>query len=395
MEKVLFLMKAREFGGLEIVLLDWFSRIEYSKVAVALCCYGTDTLAKKLATNVTAVESVKLTVPDSEPFRRAFPQWLRLFSSIRPDKIVILEAVVSEFDVTPVLAAWWSNRRDVFLFEANWGRATLPPSSMVKRKLHYGFLPGMGLYRYKEILAQRLRGRLARHTFVVSQGIKDNLVAKFGYPAARTSVLYHGVDVKRFQPSLAERLKYRQAFGIPSNATVIVSHGRLVQRKRVDRILKAFEALSAEHADLWLLLTSYGPLQREIEQFVASIRDFRRIKLVGFQEDPSSLLKASDIYVLASNDEGFGIALVEALATGLLCVATRGPGPSDILTDGENGLIVEPTEDGVLDGLRRALNLNQGERDRCVQRARETVETRFEIGAAIGKALDALEIPRR
>ena len=42
-----------------------------------------------------------------------------------------------------------------------------------------------------------------------------------------------------------------------------------------------------------------------------------------------------------------------------------------------------------------ALNLNQGERDRCVQRARETVETRFEIGAAIGKALDALEIPRR
>jgi glycosyltransferase involved in cell wall biosynthesis len=396
MERVLFLIKAREFGGLEIVLLDWLSRIDYSKVSVALCCYGTDALREKLALSGLPVESVQLNISDREPSWKTLLKWVRLFASIRPDKIVILEAVVSELDVTPVLAAWWSNRRGrVFLFEANWGRSAVPAFSTGKRKLHYGFLPGIGLYRYKEIIRQRLRGGLAHHTFVVSQGIKDNLTSQYGYPVDRTSVLYHGVDTRRFQASPAERLEYRRAHGIADNATVIVSHGRLVPRKRVDRILKAFEVLSVEHPNLWVLLTCYGPLQEEVEKMVAGIAASSRVKLVGFQGDSSRILKASDIYVLSSNDEGFGIALVEALSTGLACVATNGPGPRDIVADGENGFLVEATDEGVLLGLRRALSLSQDERARMVERARKTVEVRFEINKAIRSALDAMKIPSR
>src|SRR6266436_10113689 len=110
MQRVLFLVKAREFGGLEIVLLDWLSRIEYAETSVVLCCYGTDVLLEKLASSGLPVESVQLNISDREPFWKTLPKWLRLFSSIRPDKIVILEAMVSELDVTPVVAAWWTNR---------------------------------------------------------------------------------------------------------------------------------------------------------------------------------------------------------------------------------------------------------------------------------------------
>ena len=395
MQRVLFLIKAREFGGLEIVLLDWLSRIDYSETSVVVCCYGTDALRQRLASSGLPVESVQLNISDREPFWKTLPKWLRLFSSIRPDKIVILEAVVSELDVTPVLAAWWTNRGRVFLFEANWGRSVVPASPTGKRRLHYGFLPGIGLYRYKEIVRQRLRGRLAHHTFVVSQGIKDNLVSEYGYPEGRTSVLYHGVDTWRFQASAAERLEYRRAHGIPDEATVIVSHGRLVPRKRVDRVLKAFDVLSSEHPDLWVLITCYGPMKEEIEKKAAGSAARDRLKLVGFQADTSRILKASDIYVLPSNDEGFGIALVEALSTGLVCVATNGPGPRDILIDGENGFLVEATDEGVLLGSRRALSLDRNEREQFAQRARKTVEERFEISAAIQTALEAMELPRR
>jgi glycosyltransferase involved in cell wall biosynthesis len=106
-------------------------------------------------------------------------------------------------------------------------------------------------------------------------------------------------------------------------------------------------------------------------------------------------LKASDIYVLSSDDEGFGIALVEALSTGLLCVATRGPGPSDIIADGQNGILVEASDEGVRLGLQRALSLGSDERVRLTERARKTVEDRFEIAQAIRSALDALGIPHR
>lgn len=394
MEKVLFVVKAKEFGGLEIVLLDWLSQVDFSKVSVALCCYGTDTLRERLAATGWPVESIQLTIPEYDPFWKAFPKWLRLFSSIRPDKIVILEAVLSELNATPVLAAWWSVRGGPYLFEANWGRSVATAAPTGKRKLHYGFLPGIGLYRYKELFRQRLRGFLARHTFVVSQGIKDNLISHYGYPSAKTSVLYHGVNLERFKPSQAERLEFRQAQGIPEDAVVVVSHGRLVPRKRVDRILEAFELLCAEFPNLWVMLTCYGPLKEEVEKLAVGSAARNRIKLLGFQANSSLVLKASDIYVLSSNDEGFGIAVVEALSTGLVCVATDGPGPRDIIADGQNGFLVEASNAGVLLGLRRALALQPHERARLVQQGRKTVEDRFEIAAAIRTALEAIEIPR-
>jgi glycosyltransferase involved in cell wall biosynthesis len=394
MEKVLFLVKAREFGGLEVLLLDWLSGVDCSKASVALCCYGTETLRQKLACLKMPIESIPLSISDSEPFWKTFPKWLRLFSSIQPNTVVILESVVGEFDVIPVLAARLSARGQITLFEASWGRSL---SSSVKpaRKLHYGFLPGIGLHRYKEMFKQRLRGRLAHRTLVVSQAVKDNLTAEYGYPAGRTSVLYHGVDTNRFQASRAERIEYRRAHKIPEDATVIVSHGRLAPKKRIDRILKAFAVLSPEYENLWMLLTCYGPLKEDVENTVASSGAYRRVKLIGFQEDSSRILKASDIYILSSDDEGFGIALVEALSTELVCVATSGAGPRDIITDRENGFLVEPNDEDILLGLRRALSLDLHRRERLVRQARKTVEEKFEIRAAICRALEATGIPHR
>jgi glycosyltransferase involved in cell wall biosynthesis len=395
MEKVLFLAKSREFGGLEIVLLDWLSLIDYSKVSVVVCCYGTETLKQRLAATSLPIEFIDLKIADTEPSWKTFSKWRRLFSSIAPAKTIILEAVLSEFDATPVLAARLSNAGRISLFEANWGREVQSAWPMKKRNFHYGFLPGIGLYRHKETLRQRVRGWLAHHTFVVSQGIKDNLVSHYDYPAAKTSVLYHGVDSQRFVASAAERAEFRQLQGIPADATVIVSHGRLVPRKRVDRILKAFEVLSREQTNLWLLLTCYGPLKDDIERIAAASQACPRIKLVGFQDDSSLTLKAADIYVLSSNDEGFGIALLEAMSSSLVCVATSGPGPRDIITDSQNGFLVEPSDEGILLGLRRALSLNQEAKAKLVRRARQTVVDRFEISAAIPAALQALQIPRR
>jgi glycosyltransferase involved in cell wall biosynthesis len=395
MERVLFLINAREFGGLEIVLLDWLSRIDYSKISVVLGSRG-DALGERLAARGLPVESVKLTVSADEPFWKALPNWVRVLSSIRPAKTVLLEGNIGEFNLMAVLAACWSTRGNAFLFVGGWGRSPVPtPASATKRKLHYGFLPGIGLYRYGEILEQRLRGRLLRLTFVASQALKDNLLVHFGYPASRTSVLYHGVDTRRFQPSMAERIEYRRVHGIPEHATVIVSHGRLAPVKRVDRILKAFEVLSAEDANLWLLMTAYGTYKEEVEKRVASTAAYRRVKLVDFHEDASKILKAADIYVLASDNEGFGIALVEAMSTGLLCVATNCQGPAEIVVNWENGILVGATDEEVLTGLRRALGLSEEERARLVERARMTVEDRFEIRAAVRRALDSMEIASR
>jgi hypothetical protein len=391
MDRVLFVVNAEEFGGLEIVLLDWLSGIEFSKAEVVLC-YRTDILKERLAVRGLAVETVKLNIADSKGWWQAFWRWWFVFSSIRPHKIVLMEGNVGDLGLTPVLAARLSTTGNIFLFAGGGGTAVSANNSTGRRKLHYGFLPGIGLYRYKEIFKLRLRSRLLQRSFVSSQGLKDNVIDCLSYPTSRISVLYHGVDTGRFQPSSKARIEYRRAAGIPDDAIVIVSHGRLASVKRVDRILKAFALLSAEHPNLWLLMTSYGPLKDEVERTVASDYAYRRVTLVGFQEDASQLLKASDIYALASDREGFGIALIEAMSTGLVCVATNCQGPAGIIVNGENGILVEATDEDVLAGLRRALSLSPEERRRLVVHARKTVEDLFEIHAAVRRALNSMGI---
>lgn len=396
MEKVLFLLKAREFGGMEVILLDWLSRIDYSKVSVAVCSYGTDVLWKRLDASGLPLQTIRLSVPDNQPWWKVLRKWVQFFSSVGPEKIVVMEGFVNEIGVVPVVAAWLRNpHTEILLYETNWGRSLFSASPPEKRKPRDNVLPGIRLYRHKETLKQRFRGSLMHHTFVMSSEIKNNLVSEFGYPAGKTSVLHHGVDIERFRPSPSEGLDWRRLNGIPSDATVAVSHGRLVRRKRVDRILKAFEVLGREYPQLWILLTCYGPLKEEIEALAARSAARERIKLVGFQSDPTAVLKAGDIYVLSSNDEGFGISLVEALAAGLISVATKGPGPLDILTDGVDGFLAEPNDQGVLLGMRRALELPPNERAEFVKRGRKKVTDRFEITNKIEGALSAMKIPAR
>lgn len=394
MERVLFLINAREFGGLETVLLDWLSGIDYSQASVVLGCRGA-ALTEKLTARGLPVETIMVAIPADESLWTALRKWMRLLSSIRPARIIILEGNVGEFDLAAILAAWWSSRGNAFLFVGGWGRSSAPGSVPPARKLHYGFLPGIGLHRYWRLLEHWLRAKLLRRTLVASQALKENLRVQFGYPTGRISVLYHGVDPGRFRPSEAERVAFRRARGIPEDAIVIVSHGRLAPVKRVDRILRSFDVLSQDDANLWLLLTAYGAYKEQVERLVASTPSNRRIKLVGFHEDASKILKASDIYVLASDNEGFGVALVEAMSTGLVCVATKCEGPLEIVVNGANGILVGGTDQEVLNGLRRAIGLSPSERAGLIEQARKTVEGRFEILGAVRNALDSLGVPSR
>jgi glycosyltransferase involved in cell wall biosynthesis len=227
----------------------------------------------------------------------------------------------------------------------------------------------------------------------MSGGIRQKLIDYFGYPPNRISVHHHGVDTERFKPSPEKRCEFRKANGIPDDAVVIVSHGRLHPVKRVDRILGAFEALASKHENVWLLLTAYGPLKEEVEALVASKGIFRRVKLLGFQNDPTIVLKASDIYVLASDNEGFGIALVEAMSTGMVCVATNTSGPGEILSDGVDGFLVDVSDEAVRNGLERALELTLEQAVTMKRNARKTSTEKFEINSAVNKVLQSLEIP--
>ncbi len=133
----------------------------------------------------------------------------------------------------------------------------------------------------------------------------------------------------------------------------IIAVGRLVRQKGFDLLLQAFARLAADAPDATLTIFGDGPERRALEKQARALRIDDRVSLPGTTPSPGAWLAAGDIFVLSSRFEGFPNVLVEALAAGFAAIAFDCPwGPSDILTDQQNGLLVPPED---VDALARAL----------------------------------------
>lgn len=134
----------------------------------------------------------------------------------------------------------------------------------------------------------------------------------------------------------------------------IATLGRLIPDKGVDRLLKAIARLNKDGFDFDVWIIGGG---RAYDELNALARDFHLQNVVfwGMQENPYPLLKQSNLFVCSSIREGFNIALVEAMAFGLPVLSTRCTGPTEILDEGKYGLLVDNSENGLYDGIKRVL----------------------------------------
>ncbi|TJZ55947.1 glycosyltransferase [Streptomyces piniterrae] len=173
----------------------------------------------------------------------------------------------------------------------------------------------------------RATERLGSATVAVSDTVADRLV-RWGVPEERIHVVPNGIEGHRFAYDPDARTAVREMLGVPADAFVVGGVGRLVPGKRFDVLVRAVTHLSSVH----LLLAGDGPeraaLQRMARQFAAS----DRIHLLGARggvvgpatgdvpdEEPGipGLLSAMDVFVSPSSEEAFGLAVLEALASGL------------------------------------------------------------------------------
>ena len=122
----------------------------------------------------------------------------------------------------------------------------------------------------------------------------------------------------------------------------IISLGRLQYQKGYDNLVDIFNSVHKRYPDWHLSIYGEGALRKELQQKIDSLglSDFMHLK--GLTTDVPAVLRQSSIYVMSSRFEGFPMVLIEAMNQGVPCVSYRCPnGPSDIIQDGHNGLLVE------------------------------------------------------
>jgi len=163
----------------------------------------------------------------------------------------------------------------------------------------------------------------------------------------------NGVDPARFHPpaDTVERAVTRASVGVAPDAVAVVTVGRLVAEKGYPELFAAMR--TAPNAELWVVgerLASdhAGGIADAIAAVEADPDLGPRIRFLGYREDVADLLRAADIFVLASHREGMPRSIIEAMMTGLPVVATDIRGAREEVVEGETGFLVPVCDAGPL-----------------------------------------------
>ncbi|HYL20598.1 MAG TPA: glycosyltransferase family 4 protein [Gemmatimonadales bacterium] len=197
--------------------------------------------------------------------------------------------------------------------------------------------------------------------------------------AADVRVVHLGTTPSRFSPDVdpgQARLKYGLDGG-PWLLTV----ARLDHHKGIDTVIRALPAVRAAFPTARYAVAGIGSRMAMLERLVAELGLGDAVRLLGFvpDEDLPALYKAADVFVLASRRydllvEGFGIAVVEASASGLPVVASRSGGLPEALREGVTGVVIEPDDPGAVAGAAIRLLGDEPLRRRMGDAGRKAVE---------------------
>lgn len=148
---------------------------------------------------------------------------------------------------------------------------------------------------------------------------------------------------------------------------VILGVGRLARQKNFSMLIRAFAVLLKD-TPATLLILGEGPERERLQTLIGALGLQQHVVLPGMVGNPFAFMRRADILALPSEEEGFGLVLIEAMAVGLPIVATRCPGgPVEILGDGEFGKLVPSNDEGAMANALRDLLADDRLRSRLVR----------------------------
>ena len=250
------------------------------------------------------------------------------------------------------------------------------------------------------------RGRLSNWAFrspKMTLAVSPNLVRRCedaGLPVDAVRLMPNGIDTSRFRPATgAERSALRRELGWADDVPVVVFVGFFSRDKRPDLLFRAWRRLADQggRSKLAYIGATASPYFEIDEAIAREIReraaDMGRADEVVFVEPTHAMeryYRAADVFVLSSVREANPVALLEAMACGLPCIASRIEGATDvIIEDGINGRLVERDDEQGLAKMLGIVLANAGEASRLGRQARETIVTRYDIQQTAEHWLDA------
>lgn len=180
----------------------------------------------------------------------------------------------------------------------------------------------------------------------VSSSVKDQLIEDEGINKNKVKLIYTGIDLDEWNKSIP--LTFRDEFKIPKDEILITTIARFSKEKGheflIDSIKYFKDYIKMQNLDLpfKFVLVGEGELLDNIIDKAKSLQISKDIIFTGYRRDIENILKSSDIFVLPSNNEAFGLSIIEAMAAGLPVITTDSGGTREIINKSlNNGILIE------------------------------------------------------
>jgi glycosyltransferase involved in cell wall biosynthesis len=209
-------------------------------------------------------------------------------------------------------------------------------------------------------------------------------IRRHGIKSGRAVKILNGIDVEKFSKQGSGE-SFRSEFGIPENAVVIGTVGRLAEEKGHSLLLDAALRIVRHHPNVVFIFIGDGPLRRDLETKAGEVSNrLERSKndriadhfiFAGVRDDMPEMYGIMDFFILPSMNEGLPMVLLEAMASGKPIIATSVGAIPKVLDGGRHGVLIQPDdrkelEDamlGLLGNPHRARKLGERARERAVK----------------------------
>ena len=347
------------YGGLENGLVNIINRIPASRLRQAVICLaGYSEFRQRIQRSDVGVYTLgKRPGKDVAVYLRFW----RLLRRLRPD--IVHTRNLGTIDLQWVAMAAGSSRR--IHGEHGWEASDLH-----------------GINRKSVMIRRACRPAIHRYV-AVSRDIAHWLTTAIGISAEKITQIYNGVDTVRFCPDGPTPADLPWRHGSDRRGIVFGTVGRLNSVKNQGALLDAFSrVLKLTHGDQSrLMVVGDGPLANELHQRATDLGIVDNVWFTGARDDIPELLRAMDVFVLPSLNEGVSNTLLEAMATGRPVVAGQVGGNPELIESGRCGILYDPADQI---GLLQAMDTyckSPETRAAHGAAARQTVRERFALEA--------------
>lgn len=159
-----------------------------------------------------------------------------------------------------------------------------------------------------------------------------------------------GIDTERIKAIAESREEIKESLGLKRDAFVLISVGQLSKRKNHSVIIKALAEI--KDRDIYYVICGLGELEKELKDLSAELGIGDRVIFTGYRNDIKRLLHGADVFVFPSVQEGLPVSLMEAMAAGLACTASKIRGNTDLLRESGSDCLVDVFD---ADGYKRII----------------------------------------